>query len=134
MLYLFVCRSLPFSDGRASTQDIQKRVVKEQLTFPNSYRDPCGRDLIGRLLAKRPECRLGAGMDGLGEVKMHPFFAMQSGESLFDKLIRRELPAPIIPGGSCFTNFDEPDCHSAGITATSARGYVEDSRVACGLF
>ena len=51
----------------------RQMIIGEPLQFPNfAILDPAAKDLLTRLLDRRPECRLGTG--GASEIKAHAFF------------------------------------------------------------
>jgi len=109
MLHILVCRSVPFGRNETDPVRIQKSVLKSELEFPETYKDQCGKKLIRGLLCRRPERRLGAGIDGLDEVKQHAYFRMPNGKCLFDKIIQRELLPPVIPEGERYSGSEEFD-------------------------
>lgn len=115
LLYALVCRRLPFAHGETDPVEIQKSVLKDKLEFPERCQDSCGQKLIKSLLERRPERRLGAGIDGLDEVKQHPYFSLSSGTCLFDRIIRRELLPPMVPNGEVYSDPDSESDHEVSI-------------------
>jgi cGMP-dependent protein kinase len=120
MLHILVCRRLPFGHSETDPVRIQKKVLKSELEFPETYKDQCGRKLLKGLLCRRPESRLGAGIDGLDEVKQHAYFRMPDGKCLFDEIIRRELLPPVIPEGERYSGSEESD-HGLSIAEAVVR-------------
>ncbi|CAK0868784.1 unnamed protein product [Prorocentrum cordatum] len=116
MLYILVCRRLPFGHMETDPAQIRNSVLKSDLAFPQKYKDQWGRELIQRLLCRMPAHRLGAGIDGLDEVKQHAYFRLSSGTSLFEMIIRREFMPPIVPEGERYSGSKAPD-HGFSIDA-----------------
>ncbi|CAK0904404.1 unnamed protein product [Prorocentrum cordatum] len=109
LLHILVCRRLPFGHVETDPAQIRNSVLKSDLEFPQKYKDQCGRALIQSLLCRRPERRLGAGIDGLDEVRQHAYFRMPGGKSLFEMIIRRELMPPVVPEGERYSGSKHPD-------------------------
>jgi cGMP-dependent protein kinase len=120
MLHILVCRRLPFGHSETDPVRIHKSVLKSELEFPRAYKDECGRKLIQGLLCRKPEHRLGAGIDGLDEVKEHAYFRMPDGKCLFEKIIRRELLPPIVPEGERYSETEDSD-HGFSIAEAAVR-------------
>merc|ERR1711920_827178 len=110
MLHILVCRKLPFGHMETDPARIRSSVMGSDLEFPRRYQDQCGTELIRSLLCRRPEHRLGAGIDRLHEVRQHAYFGMPGGKNLFDMIIRRELVPPVIPEGERYSESKGPDC------------------------
>ncbi|BDA49354.1 probable cAMP-dependent protein kinase catalytic subunit alpha [Coccomyxa sp. Obi] len=100
LLYEMLAGCPPFLAGqgsgqpgsRATTLEIYRKIVGGQLTIP-AHIGPSARDLIQRLLTPDPGRRLGSAMAGARDIKRHAFFRGYD----WDALLRRELPAPIVP-------------------------------------
>ncbi|EIE24919.1 kinase-like protein [Coccomyxa subellipsoidea C-169] len=78
--------------SRGATLDTYRKIIGGQLNFPAHITLPA-KDLIRRLLAADPGTRLGSLSGGAQDIKDHPFFQGLD----WDALLRRELPAPIVP-------------------------------------
>jgi serine/threonine protein kinase len=87
-LYELLYGKTPFK-GTSNEETLSNSVCMCLEFPPNPTVSPHARDLIGRLLNKDPENRLGA-VKGAVEIKQHPFF-----EGLNWALIRREIPPEI---------------------------------------
>eukprot|EP01006_Ploeotia_vitrea_P047889 TRINITY_DN67174_c5_g3_i1.p1 TRINITY_DN67174_c5_g3~~TRINITY_DN67174_c5_g3_i1.p1 ORF type:complete len:650 (+),score=379.44 TRINITY_DN67174_c5_g3_i1:134-2083(+) len=74
LLYRMLCGSKPFK-GKID-RDLDKAVVELEPKFPRNIFTPEATDLLKGVLQKRPENRLGAGPDGIQDIKDHPFFAV----------------------------------------------------------
>ncbi|CAN0910590.1 3-phosphoinositide-dependent protein kinase 2 [Linum grandiflorum] len=70
-LYQMLSGSSPFKD--ASEWLIFQRIVARDIRFPDYFSEEA-RDVIDRLLDMEPGRRPGAGPEGYGTLKMHPFF------------------------------------------------------------
>jgi len=98
MLYEFVCGYLPFGNDLEDPSEVCTAVLKDKLKFPYQYRDSHGRTLIEGLLCRRPQMRLGSGIQGCEDIKNAEYFKVgHSGQSLFNKIMGRELEPPMIP-------------------------------------
>uniref|UniRef100_A0A7S3QLD0 cGMP-dependent protein kinase n=1 Tax=Dunaliella tertiolecta TaxID=3047 RepID=A0A7S3QLD0_DUNTE len=98
LLYVLLAARQPFASPK--TQDpmeIMRRIVSEKwpVTFP-PYMSKAAKDLISRLLERRPAKRLGMQRDGVQDIKQHPWFAG------FDwaALASRRMQPPRIPRAS----------------------------------
>lgn len=96
MQFEFVCGCLPFGNDVDDATAVCRQVLKEKLHIPRSYRDDLGCNLLDSLLHKSPGKRLGTGINGEKDIKAHKYFDMSDG-NLFDKIIGRVLPPPVIP-------------------------------------
>jgi cGMP-dependent protein kinase len=105
MLFEFVCGYLPFADELDDPTEVCTAVLKHSLSFPSRYRDPHGRTLIQGVLCRQPKKRLGSGITGFEDIKSAEFFqAGHSGVSVFNKIMGRELEAPVVPKGETYCN------------------------------
>ncbi|KAI4370191.1 hypothetical protein MLD38_018565 [Melastoma candidum] len=107
-LYELLYGRTPFKG--AGNEETLANVVLQSLHYPESPTvSPQAQDLIGRLLVKDPESRLGT-EKGAAEIKLHPFF-----EGLNWALIRCTVP-PELPGG-CYEFGSKgkfTECNAAG--------------------
>merc|ERR1711957_212796 len=107
MHFEFVCGYLPFADELDDPTEVCTAVLKDQLSFPNGYRDPPGRALLQGMLCRQPKKRLGAGVNGYEDIKEAEYFkighSMGAG-SLFNKIMGRELDPPVQPPGDTYCN------------------------------
>ncbi|CAE7364334.1 Pkg21D [Symbiodinium natans] len=101
LLFEALCGQQPFAASLDDKQEIWEAVLKQELVFPDKYRDPCGRQLLQGMLEKSPENRLGAGVFGWDDVKEHDFFAWGD-VSLFDCIVERVLHPPHLPRSTSF--------------------------------
>jgi len=131
VLYELVCNRLPFGDQFSNAQDICKAILTADLWIPPEMDKPTC-DIIKGLLNKKPEKRLGCGLRGYDEIKEASFFDMRDVEdsilastfmhgpkdarvdsslncSLFARLHRQELQAPIAPRLQNLQDLDGPD-------------------------
>ncbi|CAL8464235.1 g3770 [Coccomyxa elongata] len=100
LLYEMLAGCPPFMAGqasgqpgsRATTLETYRKIVGGQLSIP-THINPPARDLIQRLLVPDPGRRLGSAAAGARDIKRHAFFRGYD----WDALLRRELPAPIVP-------------------------------------
>lgn len=111
MFFEFVCGYLPFADELDDTAAVYTAVLKDALAFPRGYKDGQGRNLIEGMLTKQPRKRLGAGASGYDDLKSHEFFSLghSEGSTLFDKIMGRELEAPIGPDDAACNRDDDDD-------------------------
>jgi cGMP-dependent protein kinase len=103
VLFELVCGMLPFAQSSTDEDEVFKAVLHQKLAFPaRASSRPCfvhEKALIEGLLCREPKSRLGAGVNGYDAVKDAAFFsnAGHGASSLFDKLLGRELDAPLVP-------------------------------------
>jgi len=110
MHFEFVCGYLPFADELDDPTEVCTAVLKDPVSFPSRYRDTPGRELMIGMMQKQPKKRLGSGIDGFEEVKKHEFFKDDAeGTDLFNKIMGRELEAPVIPRGETYGDPDDFD-------------------------
>ncbi|KAL0922778.1 hypothetical protein M5K25_006795 [Dendrobium thyrsiflorum] len=98
-LYQMLTGSSPFND--ASEWLIFQRIMARDLKFPDYFSDEA-RDLIDKLLDIEPTKRLGAGPQGYGALKMHPFFRGIDWKNL------RKSAAPKLAPESTVAEDDDP--------------------------
>ncbi|KAJ2732528.1 hypothetical protein IW152_003735 [Coemansia sp. BCRC 34962] len=104
LLYEMLTGAVPFK-GKAPTQ-VAKNIAKTKVNYP-PYMTPDARDLIIRLLRKKPEQRIGYGAKGLEKIKKHRFFRKVDWERL--EKDHDSLTPPIVPvlnGDGDYSNFD----------------------------
>merc|ERR1712187_546943 len=100
LLFEFVCGYLPFGEDLDDPQEVCQAVLKATLRFPTRYKNQSGRMLMQGLMHRQKKKRLGAGINGYGDIKNADFFRDGLPDtSLFDKIMGRELDPPIIPEG-----------------------------------
>mmetsp|Transcript_29491 Transcript_29491/g.30615 ORF Transcript_29491/g.30615 Transcript_29491/m.30615 type:complete len:155 (+) Transcript_29491:1-465(+) len=91
-LYEFVCGSFPFINEDEVLDDplvIYEKIIENELSFPKFVKDENLKDIICKLICKKPGERL----SNLNSVFNHPWFE----EFEFDKIIEMKQPAPYIP-------------------------------------
>eukprot|EP00123_Amoebidium_parasiticum_P013653 comp22077_c0_seq1/m.32171 comp22077_c0_seq1/g.32171 ORF comp22077_c0_seq1/g.32171 comp22077_c0_seq1/m.32171 type:complete len:524 (-) comp22077_c0_seq1:916-2487(-) len=71
LLYEMLSGLPPFYDE--NTDQMYQKILFSELSFPEDM-DPVSRSIIGQLLEKDPEKRLGSSKNGTDEIKAHPFF------------------------------------------------------------
>ncbi|EAN31256.2 Protein kinase domain protein [Theileria parva strain Muguga] len=92
-LYEFICGPLPFGDDAVDQFDVFKKVLHDELKFPDFLRDQDGINLIKRLLCRKTELRIGNSINGFKDIKEHPYFR----DFDWDSLACRGLKPPLIP-------------------------------------
>jgi len=102
MFFDMVLGQLPFGAGLESAMDISAAVSVGKLNFAG-YNDQAGIRLIQKLLVRRPEERLGMGVDGIEEIKCMKFFKAGVTGNLFTRIMGRTLPPPAVPEGEQYT-------------------------------
>jgi len=116
LLFEFVCGHLPFADDLDQNNEVWQAVLREPLKFPPRFRDTAGKSLITGLLERRPSERLGGGVNGYEDIKMHPYFRASSSKSvpppadfskeppLFGTIVGREQDPPVVPKAETYTD------------------------------
>merc|ERR1712151_1321934 len=103
LLFEFVCGCLPFADDLDDPTEVCQAVLKDELKFPSFYKDQLGKALMMGLLCRQKKRRLGAGMNGYGDIRAADYFTVASGRSssgsIFDKIMGRDITAPVVPEG-----------------------------------
>ncbi|KAJ1772845.1 hypothetical protein EV179_003428 [Coemansia sp. RSA 487] len=105
LIYEMLTGSVPFK-GRAP-QQIIKNINKMKVVYP-PYLTPDAKDIITRLLRKKPSQRLGYGRNGMLNIKKHRFFRGINWEVLEKK--HEDQTPPIVPavcGDADVSNFAE---------------------------
>merc|ERR1712232_190222 len=97
MLFALVCGRFPVGCDATNEHDLIMAVIEGSYAIPDGYTDNPGRRLIQGMLCKQPEKRLGAGLQGWGEIKGNKFFQGGMSGHLFDKLLGREIDPPVSP-------------------------------------
>jgi len=87
LLYEMLVGDVPFYHD--NVQKMFRKIVSEDITFPEELEGSTAANLISLLLKKTPDERL----TDFTAVKRHPFFS----ELDFDKLYRKEIPPPYVP-------------------------------------
>ncbi|KAJ2559254.1 hypothetical protein EV175_000421 [Coemansia sp. RSA 1933] len=103
LIYEMLTGSVPFK-GRAP-QQIIKNINKMKVTYP-PYMTPDAKDIIIRLLRKKPSQRLGFGRNGIQSIKNHRFFRSINWDVL-EKNHEHQTPpiVPAISGDADVSNF-----------------------------
>ncbi|CAJ1416269.1 unnamed protein product [Effrenium voratum] len=100
ILFEFVCGYLPFADELDDPTEVCTAVLKDPLEFPARFKDAQCKAIIQGLLNRQPKKRLGAGMNGWEDIRNSEFFLIgHNSTTLFDKIMGRELEAPVMPKG-----------------------------------
>ncbi|OAE28975.1 hypothetical protein AXG93_3036s1020 [Marchantia polymorpha subsp. ruderalis] len=121
----------PFYDP--DPNKIYKKTLFQAVEFPATF-SPAAKHLLGQLLERNQDLRLGAGDRDAEEIKEHPFFASIDWAALYN----REIPAPFVPnvkGPEDVGNFDpeftsERIRESMIVTGDQKPQRVNDSRFA----
>jgi len=96
LLYELVCGSSPFYSK--DPEKLLELIFSRSLNFPSHVSENVI-DLLSRLLDRNVSNRLGAGPEGIAEVKAHPFFDGLDWDDLLAKVPHEDdlpmLPAPI---------------------------------------
>jgi len=90
LLYEMLTGRSPFVS--ANRNELYLNTIKGNIEFPSFVSKPAI-DLIGKLLKRRPEERLGSSSEGVNEIKIHSFFTVID----WDRLERRLTPPPYMP-------------------------------------
>jgi cGMP-dependent protein kinase len=104
MFYEFVCGCMPFGEGCVDDGEILASVLGDDLVFPPKYNDNAGKKLMQGLMDKNPATRLGAGLDGFTDIKNSKYFKVGQSGDLFNKIIGRELDAPVVPSDEQYSD------------------------------
>jgi len=114
MQFEFVCGYLPFGDDLEDVSEVCAAVLKEPLSIPNLYKIAAGKTLMQGMMAKKPQRRLGGGINGFEDLKEAEYFKIghEGGASnLFNKIMGRELTAPVVPPGETYGDAEDlRDC------------------------
>lgn len=93
LMYEMLTGNLPFHG--ATRQETMNQILKTKLGMPDNL-SPEAQSLLRVLFKRHPQNRLGAGADGINDIKRHEFFATIDWEALVQKRIR----PPFIPAVS----------------------------------
>ncbi|KAJ2726131.1 hypothetical protein GGI07_000770 [Coemansia sp. Benny D115] len=123
LLYEMLTGAVPFK-GKSPTQ-IAKSIERTKIKYPN-YITPDAKDLIIRLLRKRPEKRIGHGPKGVADIKKHRFFRKINWEQLEKNHGKFTPPiVPVVIGDADVRNFDS-DFTSENVAESLVRGSIAD--------
>jgi len=123
ILFELVCGYLPFGDDLDDPTEVCMAVVKGKLALPKGFSDIHAKALMQGLLIHQPKKRLGAGMDGYEQIKVHSFFKPRQnsgGQTLFDQLMGRALDPPVVP--KCAQYCDDDDVTSIQLSDAEELG------------
>lgn len=114
--------NLPFHG--TNRQDTMNQILKTKLGMPENL-SPEAQSLLRALFKRNPQNRLGAGANGIEDVKRHEFFATIDWDALMEKKVR----PPFIPAvsraddtfyfDSDYTNRDPHDSPSIPVSASA---------------
>jgi len=116
-LYEAVAGRPPFYGVRGAA--LRNMILDREVAFSSRVRSritPEYADLVRKLLAKNPAQRLGAGSEGLAEVKTHPFFK----DVDWAALLAKRVPAPFVPESVSATSKAAPPGQAATPVAAAA--------------
>ena len=101
LLYEMLTGLPPFYDD--NTNEMYRKILSEPLHFPGPEIVPsAAKDLLTRLLDRRPDKRLGA--NGASEIKAHPFFNQVD----WRKLVQRKYEPSFKPNVVCTPSLSPP--------------------------
>jgi len=110
ILFEFVCGYLPFADELDDPTEVCTAVLKDPLDFPARFKDAQCKTVIQGMLNRQPKKRLGAGLNGWEDIRSSEFFTQgHTSTTLFDKIMGRELEAPVVPKGETYCEPSELD-------------------------
>lgn len=90
LIYEMLVAAPPFKGN--NEVEMFKSILHDDIVYPDDL-DLTAKSLLIGLLEKNPMKRLGASIDGVNDIKKHPFFKGID----FIKLKNKEIPAPFIP-------------------------------------
>lgn len=93
LMYEMLTGNLPFHG--ATRQETMNQILRTKLGMPENL-SPEAQSLLRALFKRNPQNRLGAGPNGIEDVKAHPFFSTID----WDGLVRKEVRPPFIPAVS----------------------------------
>ncbi|PVF96021.1 kinase-like protein [Serendipita vermifera] len=105
----------PFYTESTHPVHLYEKILNAQVVYPNFF-DPLAIDILGKFLSKDVTERYGNLKYGSKDIFSHPWFA----EVVWDKLKRREIPAPYVPriegdgDSSQYERYAETDVASYG--------------------
>ncbi|CAE7819934.1 pkaC [Symbiodinium sp. CCMP2592] len=101
---------LPFADELDDPTEVCTAVLKDPLDFPARFKDAQCKTVIQGMLNRQPKKRLGAGLNGWEDIRSSEFFTQgHTSTTLFDKIMGRELEAPVVPKGETYCEPSELD-------------------------
>mmetsp|Transcript_3043 Transcript_3043/g.10694 ORF Transcript_3043/g.10694 Transcript_3043/m.10694 type:complete len:367 (+) Transcript_3043:73-1173(+) len=92
----------PYYDQNVNT--MYRKILQDPLTFPPFF-SAKAKDILGKLLNRSPEQRLGSGPTDAEELKTHPFFDAMDWQALLDRRVVPEFK-PKVQGDLDANNFD----------------------------
>ncbi|XP_055841412.1 ribosomal protein S6 kinase 2 beta [Episyrphus balteatus] len=93
LMYEMLTGNLPFHG--TSRQETMNQILRTKLGMPENL-SPEAQSLLRALFKRNPQNRLGAGPNGIDDIKAHPFFATID----WDGLVRKDVRPPFIPAVS----------------------------------
>ncbi|XP_054273253.1 ribosomal protein S6 kinase 2 beta isoform X3 [Macrosteles quadrilineatus] len=93
LMFEMLTGTLPFTG--ANRKETMTQILKAKLGMPQ-FLSQESQSLLRVLFKRNPANRLGAGPEGINEIKRHPFFATID----WDKLLRKEIQPPFKPAVS----------------------------------
>lgn len=93
LMYEMLTGNLPFHGQ--TRQDTMNQILRTKLGMPENL-SPEAQALLRVLFKRNPQNRLGAGPNGIEDIKVHPFFAKID----WEKLMKKEVRPPFIPAVS----------------------------------
>ncbi|XP_055913754.1 ribosomal protein S6 kinase 2 beta [Eupeodes corollae] len=93
LMYEMLTGNLPFHG--ASRQETMNQILRTKLGMPENL-SPEAQALLRALFKRNPQNRLGAGPNGIEDIKAHPFFATIDWEGL----VKKDVRPPFIPAVS----------------------------------
>lgn len=93
LMFEMLTGALPFQG--ANRKDTMNQILKAKLGMPQ-FLSPEAQLLLRALFKRNPANRLGAGPNGIEDIKKHPFFATIE----WEKLLRKEVQPPFKPACS----------------------------------
>ncbi|CAD8211860.1 unnamed protein product [Paramecium pentaurelia] len=89
-LFEFLCGYVPFGEDAEDPYEIYEQIIKNDIIYPQFFKDRKAKKLIEQLLSKIPEVRLG---NSFANLKGHQWFENFD----WDKLIDQDIPNRYIP-------------------------------------
>ncbi|XP_070491532.1 ribosomal protein S6 kinase 2 beta isoform X3 [Chironomus tepperi] len=122
LMYEMLTGNLPFHG--TNRQDTMNQILKTKLGMPENL-SPEAQSLLRALFKRNPQNRLGAGPNGIEDIKRHEFFATID----WDALLAKKVRAPFIPSvaraddtfyfDSDYTSRDPRDSPSVPVSASA---------------
>lgn len=95
LIYEMICGSNPFEDATGNHALVYRNIDQGKVVFPQWLNDEDGKKIVKNLLVRNQAKRLGCGIKGADDLKVHPWFSSTDFKGIHDYTVTPPIQPPL---------------------------------------